>query len=153
MRMPVTVLASYSKMSPAGSLMKCRKSLSIEALQVAVYATRGGSTNNWNKTAFERMNSGSREEKSKPAYLIPTRPQTKRTYPYGRLCCQRYQPVTTRAKKWSTKKFGFGEVLKMEGAAHNPIATVKFELNGGEKDHVELCEAEDTGVKKSLRYL
>ncbi len=30
-------------------------------------------------------------------------------------------------------KFGFGEVLKMEGAAHNPIATVKFEHNGEKK--------------------
>jgi DNA helicase II / ATP-dependent DNA helicase PcrA len=31
------------------------------------------------------------------------------------------------------QKFGFGEVLKMEGSAHNPIATVKFELNGEKK--------------------
>jgi DNA helicase-2/ATP-dependent DNA helicase PcrA len=31
------------------------------------------------------------------------------------------------------QKFGFGEVLKMEGAAHNPIATVKFQLNGEKK--------------------
>ncbi|MEO5564437.1 MAG: UvrD-helicase domain-containing protein [Chitinophagaceae bacterium] len=31
------------------------------------------------------------------------------------------------------QKFGFGEVTKMEGAAHNPIATVKFEHNGEKK--------------------
>ncbi len=31
------------------------------------------------------------------------------------------------------QKFGFGEVIKMEGAAHNPIATVKFEKNGEKK--------------------
>lgn len=31
------------------------------------------------------------------------------------------------------QKFGFGEVLKMEGSAHNPIATVKFDLNGEKK--------------------
>jgi len=30
------------------------------------------------------------------------------------------------------QKFGFGEVLKMEGSAHNPVATVNFKL-GGEK--------------------
>lgn len=30
-------------------------------------------------------------------------------------------------------KFGFGSVLKMEGASHNPIATVKFEFNGEKK--------------------
>ncbi|OQP67473.1 ATP-dependent DNA helicase [Niastella vici] len=31
------------------------------------------------------------------------------------------------------QKFGFGEVVKMEGSGHNPIATVKFELNGEKK--------------------
>jgi DNA helicase-2/ATP-dependent DNA helicase PcrA len=31
------------------------------------------------------------------------------------------------------QKFGFGEVIKLEGSAHNPIATVKFELNGEKK--------------------
>ena len=31
------------------------------------------------------------------------------------------------------QKFGFGEVVKMEGSSHNPIATVKFELNGEKK--------------------
>lgn len=31
------------------------------------------------------------------------------------------------------QKFGFGEVIKMEGAKHNPIATVKFEHNGEKK--------------------
>jgi DNA helicase-2/ATP-dependent DNA helicase PcrA len=30
-------------------------------------------------------------------------------------------------------KFGFGKVVKMEGSAHNPIATVQFELNGEKK--------------------
>jgi DNA helicase-2/ATP-dependent DNA helicase PcrA len=31
------------------------------------------------------------------------------------------------------QKFGFGEVTKMEGSAHNPIATVQFEHNGEKK--------------------
>jgi DNA helicase II / ATP-dependent DNA helicase PcrA len=31
------------------------------------------------------------------------------------------------------QKFGFGEVIKMEGSAHNPVATVKFDLNGEKK--------------------
>lgn len=31
------------------------------------------------------------------------------------------------------QKFGFGEVVKMEGSAHNPVATVKFETNGEKK--------------------
>ena len=36
-------------------------------------------------------------------------------------------------QKVEHQKFGFGEVLKMEGAAHNPIATVNFEHNGEKK--------------------
>lgn len=36
-------------------------------------------------------------------------------------------------QKVEHQKFGFGEVLKMEGSAHNPIATVKFEHNGEKK--------------------
>lgn len=36
-------------------------------------------------------------------------------------------------QKVEHQKFGFGEVLKMEGAAHNPIATVKFDQNGEKK--------------------
>ncbi|WP_207491552.1 ATP-dependent helicase [Aridibaculum aurantiacum] len=36
-------------------------------------------------------------------------------------------------QKVEHQKFGFGEVVKMEGAAHNPIATVKFDLNGEKK--------------------
>jgi DNA helicase-2/ATP-dependent DNA helicase PcrA len=36
-------------------------------------------------------------------------------------------------QKVEHQKFGFGEVIKMEGAAHNPVATVKFEKNGEKK--------------------
>lgn len=39
----------------------------------------------------------------------------------------------TVGQKVEHQKFGFGEVIKMEGAAHNPIATVKFEHNGEKK--------------------
>lgn len=31
------------------------------------------------------------------------------------------------------QKFGYGEVLKLEGSAHNPVATVRFEHNGEKK--------------------
>lgn len=36
-------------------------------------------------------------------------------------------------QKVEHQKFGFGVVLKMEGASHNPIATIKFDLNGEKK--------------------
>jgi DNA helicase-2/ATP-dependent DNA helicase PcrA len=48
-----------------------------------------------------------------------------------------FVPSDTSALKEGDKvehqKFGFGVVIKMEGAAHNPIATVKFEQNGEKK--------------------
>jgi DNA helicase II / ATP-dependent DNA helicase PcrA len=31
------------------------------------------------------------------------------------------------------QKFGFGEVVKLEGSAHNPVATIKFDQNGEKK--------------------
>lgn len=36
-------------------------------------------------------------------------------------------------QKVEHQKFGFGEVMKVEGSSHNPIATVKFEKNGEKK--------------------
>ena len=36
-------------------------------------------------------------------------------------------------QKVEHQKFGFGEVKKIEGSAHNPVATVQFELNGEKK--------------------
>ena len=36
-------------------------------------------------------------------------------------------------QKVEHQKFGFGEVTGLEGSAHNPIATVKFQLNGEKK--------------------
>lgn len=36
-------------------------------------------------------------------------------------------------QKVEHQKFGFGEVMKVEGSAHNPVATVKFEHNGEKK--------------------
>lgn len=36
-------------------------------------------------------------------------------------------------QKVEHQKFGFGEVTRMEGSSHNPIATVMFEINGEKK--------------------
>ena len=102
---------------------------------------QGGATgNSWSRTAFERMGGSSfespafnrKEDKSKPAYLIPAKPQLKEHKPSAG-----FVPSDTSnlqaGQKVEHQKFGFGEVIKMEGAAHNPIATVKFELNGEKK--------------------
>ncbi len=93
--------------------------------------SQGSLGSGWNKSAFDRMNGG-REQKSKPAYLIPTRPQTKEHTPTADFVASDTSNLQA-GQKVEHQKFGFGEVMKMEGAAHNPIATVKFELNGEKK--------------------
>ncbi|MBL0180950.1 MAG: UvrD-helicase domain-containing protein [Chitinophagaceae bacterium] len=72
-------------------------------------------------------------ENRKPAYVVPAaRPQVKEHTP-----SENFEPSDTGnlqvGNKVEHQKFGFGEVMKMEGSAHNPIATVKFELNGEKK--------------------
>ncbi|MFT3682342.1 MAG: UvrD-helicase domain-containing protein [Ferruginibacter sp.] len=100
---------------------------------------QGSGTSNWG-SAFERMNrsggfaapSYPKEQNSKPSYITPAKPQTKEHKPAAD-----FVPSDTSnlqaGQKVEHQKFGFGEVLKMEGAAHNPIATVKFEQNGEKK--------------------
>ena len=31
------------------------------------------------------------------------------------------------------QKFGFGEVTRLEGSSHNPVATIRFDANGEKK--------------------
>lgn len=87
-------------------------------------------------SAFERMQRGfgfnQKEVKSeKPSYLN-VRPQTKEHIPSPDFKASDTSNLQV-GQKVEHHKFGFGEVIKMEGAAHNPIATVKFDLNGEKK--------------------
>ncbi len=70
---------------------------------------------------------------SKPGYL-PPKPQPKAV---EHIPSPDFVPSDTSnlqvGQKVEHAKFGFGEVIKMEGSAHNPVATVKFELNGEKK--------------------
>jgi DNA helicase-2/ATP-dependent DNA helicase PcrA len=71
---------------------------------------------------------------SKPSYLTPKSLPSK---PVEHTPTADFKPSDTSELKAGQKvehqKFGFGEVLKMEGAAHNPIATIKFDTNGEKK--------------------
>ncbi len=102
-----------------------------------------GHSNNWGGGAFDKMGAGGnsykaaenpfkKEEKSRPAYLIPARPQAKEHIPTADFVASDTSNLQP-GQKVEHQKFGFGEVIKMEGAAHNPIATVQFELNGEKK--------------------
>ncbi|HEV2355731.1 MAG TPA: 3'-5' exonuclease, partial [Puia sp.] len=69
----------------------------------------------------------------KPSYVPPrTAPKTVEHQP-----SPDFIPSDTSSlqvgQKVEHQKFGFGEVVAMEGNAHNPIATVKFEYNGEKK--------------------
>jgi DNA helicase II / ATP-dependent DNA helicase PcrA len=69
----------------------------------------------------------------KPSYVTtPPRPQTIEHKPANDFIASDTSNLQ-EGQRVEHQKFGFGEVVKMEGSAHNPIATVKFELNGEKK--------------------
>jgi DNA helicase-2/ATP-dependent DNA helicase PcrA len=100
-----------------------------------------------NSSAFDRMHGGWKSNSArvaekygpppgptKPAYMpaTPVAPKVVAHVPTAD-----FAPSDTsglqEGQKVEHQKFGFGQVLKMEGSAHNPIATVKFEHNGEKK--------------------
>ena len=97
---------------------------------------RNVQTNHYNP--FEKIKSvwkGPSDNKrtvEKPAYVTTAAIKIKEHTP-----SPNFAPSDTsnlhEGQKVEHQKFGFGEVIKMEGAAHNPIATVKFEHNGEKK--------------------
>jgi len=70
----------------------------------------------------------------RPGYMPPPSSVTK---PIIHQPSADFKPSDTsdlkEGQKVEHQKFGFGTVLKMEGAAHNPIATIQFDLNGEKK--------------------
>jgi DNA helicase-2/ATP-dependent DNA helicase PcrA len=83
-----------------------------------------------NRTYFNEP----KKQPEKPTYL-PVQPPVSK--PVVHQPSADFRPSDTTDLKAGQQvehqKFGFGEVLKMEGAAHNPIATIKFKLNGEKK--------------------
>ena len=98
--------------------------------------TRNSQTNHWNtfdKPKYQFGNTKKEAAPEKPAYLVST-PVIKLK---EHVPSPGFAPSDTSnlqaGQKIEHQKFGFGEVIKMEGAAHNPVATVKFEHNGEKK--------------------
>jgi len=90
-------------------------------------------------SAFQRMHRGMgpaperKPESNKPSYMpAAPKPQTVNHVPSAD-----FTPSDTTGlqagQRVEHQKFGFGEVVKVEGSAHNPVATVKFEHNGEKK--------------------
>ncbi len=103
---------------------------------------KNNANSQWSRgSAFEKMNrgfenTGSRTQatadKTKPSYTVPTRPPVKDHVPTENFVASNTADLEA-GHKVEHQKFGFGKVIKMEGAAHNPIATIHFENNGEKK--------------------
>ncbi|WP_028789331.1 ATP-dependent helicase [Terrimonas ferruginea] len=139
-----------------GSLIQNEPSRFIEELPdefVDRSFAGGGSRNSgFSTSAFDRMNGGgwgksssaqaekqygpppSRKKDTPPPYLGP-KPVVQKVVEHQP--SEDFVPTDTSnlqvGQRVEHQKFGFGEVVKMEGASHNPIATVKFEHNGEKK--------------------
>jgi DNA helicase-2/ATP-dependent DNA helicase PcrA len=93
-------------------------------------------------SAFERMqrgfgsgNSGNNEPKEKS--FVSTILSNQKTREVAHVPSPNFIPSDITKLEVGSKvehqKFGFGEVIKLEGSAHNPVATIKFDLNGDKK--------------------
>lgn len=99
-------------------------------------------------SAFERMTrgfggwgTGENQERaaskppgdSKPSYLAPTgKPKQVEHVPSPDFTPSDISGLQ-EGNRVEHQKFGFGLVTKLEGSAHNPVATIKFEHNGEKK--------------------
>ena len=95
----------------------------------------GGSSYNDVQQAEKKFGpTANKRQPNSPSYLAPKIPTSKNV---AHTPSADFEASDTSAlvagQKVEHQKFGFGEVIKMEGAAHNPIATVKFEHNGEKK--------------------
>lgn len=134
-----------------GSLVQNEASRFLEELPAAhldkSYAG-GGARNqgfsSWSGgSAFDRMRGfeanqaerryGAPQKPESSSFVVPKAPPK----PVEHIPSADFAPSDTSklqaGQKVEHQKFGFGEVLKLEGSAHNPIATVKFDLNGEKK--------------------
>lgn len=93
-------------------------------------------TGNNRSNAFEKLQRGFNAEWSKTEMRSPVLPTAKPSLK-EHVPSEDFMPSDTSSlqvgQRVEHQKFGFGKVMKMEGAAHNPIATVVFELNGEKK--------------------
>lgn len=100
---------------------------------------RNNQTNSWN--AFNNGNKGINSYPKETRKSTVEKPSYLGTSPVVKIKehtpTEGFAPSDTSnlqaGQKIEHQKFGFGEVIKMEGAAHNPVATVKFEHNGEKK--------------------
>jgi DNA helicase II / ATP-dependent DNA helicase PcrA len=107
-------------------------------------ARNNASSTGFRGSAFERMSGGfppaqgtqggmfAKKEPTRPSYVVPAKPQLKEHTASTNFVASSTADLQ-EGQKIEHQKFGFGVIEKMEGAAHNPIATIQFDLNGEKK--------------------
>ncbi len=91
-------------------------------------------------SAYERMNKGfgyssnTNSKEKRPSYLPanPIAPKNVTHIPSENFEVSDISQLQ-EGDKIEHQKFGYGSIIKIEGSAHNPIATISFELNGEKK--------------------
>lgn len=92
----------------------------------------GGWKNNTQKAADKYGPPPGRTE-AKPAYMPPASSPRVIEHKASPDFVASDTTELKEGQKVEHQKFGFGDVLKVEGSAHNPIATIQFDQNGEKK--------------------
>jgi DNA helicase-2/ATP-dependent DNA helicase PcrA len=87
--------------------------------------------------AFERMRRGFGDNEPKEKTFVTTLLNGTKQKEVAHVPSNNFVPSDVSklqvGNRVEHQKFGFGEVTKMEGSQHNPVATIKFEINGEKK--------------------
>ena len=96
-------------------------------------ASPGWASQNNSKQAEKQYGPPPKKKPELPSYIGP-KPTTKTVDHQPSTNFQASDTASLQAgQKVEHQKFGFGEILKIEGSHLNPIATVKFDKNGEKK--------------------
>jgi DNA helicase-2/ATP-dependent DNA helicase PcrA len=99
-------------------------------------ARQPSSSGGWSSgSAFERMQRGfaSAPTPPKQSYSVaPARPALKEHVPSENFVASDLRDLQA-GQRVEHQKFGFGKIARLEGASHNPIATIDFDQNGQKK--------------------
>lgn len=84
-------------------------------------------------SAFERMQRGFTAPPARESFSVaPARATVKEHVPTENFVASDVRDLQA-GQRVEHQKFGFGKIAKLEGAAHNPIATIEFDQNGQKK--------------------
>ena len=88
-------------------------------------------------SAFERMQRGFGNTQPKEKTVVSTLLNNNKPKEVAHVASSNFVPSDITklevGMRVEHQKFGFGEVLKLEGSNHNPVATIKFDANGEKK--------------------